>query len=49
MLKVDITTLNALSNEVIMHFDMLCARVEHRVPSQIYIAHDVAGKGGSNP
>ena len=45
VLEVDITNKNALSNEVIVHFDMLCPRVEHRVPSQINIAHIVAVKG----
>ena len=28
-----------------MHFDVLCPRVEHRVPSQIDTAHVVAVKG----
>ena len=37
MLKVDIASQNALSNEGIVHFDMLCTRVEHWVPSQIDI------------
>ena len=45
MLKVDIASKNALSNEVIVHFDMLCPHVEHRVPSQIDTAHVVAVKG----
>ena len=35
VLKVDIANQKALSNEVIVHFNMLCSRVEHRVPSQI--------------
>ena len=34
-----------LSNEMIVHFDMLCPRVEHWVSSQIYTAHVVAVKG----
>ena len=45
MLKVDISCLNALSNEVIVHFDMLCMRVEHQVSSQIDTAHVVTEKG----
>ena len=35
----------ALADEVIVHFYMLCACVEHRVPSQMNIAHVVAVKG----
>ena len=45
MLKIDISNLNALSNEVIVHFDMLCACVEHWVLSQMNIAHVAAVKG----
>ena len=45
VLKVDIANQNALSNEVVVHFDMLCTRVEHRILSQIDTAHIVAEKG----
>ena len=34
--------MNALSNEVVVHFDMLCECVEHRVPNQMNVAHVVA-------
>ena len=39
---VELLDLNALSDEVIVHFDMLRACVEHLVPSQMNIAHVVA-------
>ena len=45
VLKVDISSLNALSNEVIVHFDMLYACMEHQVPSQMNTIHVVAVKG----
>ena len=45
VLKVDIASQYVLLNEVIVHFDMLCMHVEHRVPSQIDIAHVVTEKG----
>ena len=43
--KVDIACLNALSNEVIVHFNMFRACVEHWVPSQMNTAHVVEVKG----
>ena len=43
--KVDITSHNALSNEVIVHFDRLCRRMEHKVSSQIDTAHVVVEEG----
>ena len=46
MLKFDVSSLNALSNEVIVQvFDMLCVCVEHQVPIQVNNAHVVAVKG----
>ena len=39
MLHIDISSLNALLNEVIVHFDMLRVCMEHWVPSQMNIAH----------
>ena len=46
MLKVNILILNALLNEVIVHFDMLkCVCVEHGVSSQMNNAHVVAVRG----
>ena len=45
MLQVDIASQNALSDEVIVHFDVLCPHVEHQVPCQIDIAHLIAVKG----
>ena len=49
MLKVDIASQNTLSNEVIVHFDMLCTRIEHRVPSKIDNAHVVTQEGIQYP
>ena len=45
VLKVDIASQNTLSDKVIVHFDVLCPRLEHRVPIQIDVAHVVAVKG----
>ena len=44
VLQVDIANLNAFSDEVIVHFNMLRARVEHWVPSKINFAHVVTVK-----
>ena len=49
VLKVNFANHNALSNEIIVHIDMLFTRVEHRVPSQIDTVHVVAEKEELDP
>ena len=44
MLKVDISDQDTLSDEVIMHLNVLRLSVEHRVPSQVNSTHVIIVK-----
>ena len=45
VLKANISTLNTLLDQVIVHFDMLHVRVEHRASSHMDTVHVVVVKG----
>ena len=44
VLQVNISSLNVFSDEVVVHFDMVRACVEHQVMSQMNIAHVIVVK-----
>ena len=48
MLQIDFPSLDALADDVVVHFDMFSPGVEHGVASEVYAAHIVAEQENGN-